>query len=275
MSSTRILQDTSPVALIRAIEENGVEFLLEMGRAGGGEEQRHGAIEWTIGGSPIDYHNAVVRANLAPEEADAAIKRVSERLQAHGLPGSWHLGPSMRPTDLGKRLLDQGWNDGGAEIGMAVDLNTLSAHVPTPEGFTIERVRDADALDRWRRTLAAGFGAGEREANWTAETYARIGLSDDVPWRHYLGLLGSTPVATASMFMAAGVAGIYFVFTVEAARRQGIGAAITLAPLLDARQMGYRVGVLNASAAGEPVYRRLGFVDYCRINIYEWRYPHG
>lgn len=271
MTHSSILRDISTAALIRAIEENGAEFLLQMGRAGGGEEQRDGALQWTIGGSPIDYHNAVVRADLAPDDADAAIMRVIERLQAHGVPGTWHLGPSMRPADLATRLLSQGWSDGGSEVGMAVDLDALPADVPTPEGFTIERVRDAAGLELWRRTLADGFGEGEREANWTAETYARIGMSDDMPWRHYLGLLNDKPVATTSMFMGAGVAGIYFVFTVENARRKGIGAAITLAPLLDARQMGYRVGVLNASAAGESVYRRLGFADYCRVNIYEWR----
>jgi len=101
--------------------------------------------------------------------------------------------------------------------------------------------------------------------------YDRIGLDDQQPWQYYLGLLHGTPVATTSLFLSAGVAGTYFVFTVPSARRQGIGALITLAALWDARALGYGIGVLGASSMGYPVYQRLGFRQYCTIGIFEWR----
>jgi GNAT superfamily N-acetyltransferase len=64
---------------------------------------------------------------------------------------------------------------------------------------------------------------------------------------------------------------MYFVCTVEPARRRGIGTAITLAALREAWDLGYTVGVLGSSEMGYPVYRRLGFVEYCRIGLYGWR----
>jgi hypothetical protein len=259
--------------LARAVEANGAEFLLALGRAGGGEERAEPHIQWTIGGSPIDYHNAVVRANLAPGQADQVIAESIERMQAHAVPGTWHVGPSMRPDDLGARLIAQGFTYAGDDIGMVIDLSAPPASPETPAELVIERVRDEHALAIWTRTLAAGFGEGEREAAWTGEMYRRIGLGDQQPWRHYLAWLGSTPVATASLFLGAGVAGIYFVFTVEEARRQGIGAAITLRALRDAHQLGYRVGVLGASELGYSIYMWLGFQECCRIGIYEWRSP--
>jgi GNAT superfamily N-acetyltransferase len=122
----------------------------------------------------------------------------------------------------------------------------------------------------WTHTLAQGFGEGEREAAWVGAMYGRIGLDDEQPWRHYLGVLDGAPVATTSLFLSAGVAGISFVFTAPGARRRGIGALMTLAALRDARVLGYRIGVLGASSMGHTVYQRLGFRDYCTIALYEW-----
>jgi len=264
-----VTHDLSPPALAAAIEDNGAEFLLALGRAGGGAERRDDRLHWTIGGSPLDYHNCVVRADLEPDEADAAIRASIDELRARRVPGSWHVGPSMRPGDLRERLVRHGFTHAGDDIGMAIDLGQLPERVPAPTGLRIERVRDARALATWAATLANGFGEGEREASWVGATYAAIGLDDGVPWRHYLGRLDGEPVATSSLFLAEGVAGVYFVLTVPEARGQGIGAAITAAALRQARAMGFRVGVLGSSDMGEPVYRRLGFVERCRIGLYE------
>jgi GNAT superfamily N-acetyltransferase len=258
---------------VRAIEENGEELLVALGRAAGAKERDDGRVRWVIGEIPIDYHNCVVRADLSPEEADGVIAESLDLFRAHGAPGSWHVGPSTRPADIGQRLLAHGFSYGGDDVGMAVELSALPGDVPAPEELEIERVRDEEGLLAWEDALGRGFGEGPREAAWVAEMYRRIGLGDDAPWRHYLGHLGGAPVATSTLFLGAGVAGIYFVSTVEEARRRGIGAALTLAPLLEAQKMGYRIGVLGSSEMGYPVYRRLGFEEYCRIGLYEWQPP--
>ena len=85
-----------------------------------------------------------------------------------------------------------------------------------------------------------------------------------------LGLLDGVPVGTSNMFLGAGVAGIMFVATLPAARRRGVGAALTLGPLFEARQMGYRLGILQSSEMGYPVYRQLGFQHLTSMENYYW-----
>ncbi len=82
--------------------------------------------------------------------------------------------------------------------------------------------------------------------------------------------MAGEPAATASVFLGAGVAGIYSISTIPMRRRQGIGAAMTLAPLCDARSRGYHIGILHAEPAGLSLYRRLGFREYCTLHPYLW-----
>lgn len=250
------------------IEHNTAELLLQMGAAGGGV-QRDDAVRWTIGGSPIDYHNAVVAASLDDSTADHAIAESVQELKKHGVPGSWHVGPSMRPLDLGRRLVAAGFTPGGSEPGMALRLADLDPPPePTAAELRVVRVGTLDQLQTWVDALGRGFGEGPKEAAWVGSVYQRLGLSD--PWRHYLGYLGDEPVATATIFLTDDVAGVYFVMTVPEARRRGLGRAITHATLEQARVSGAQYAVLGSSAAGRSVYHSLGFREYCTIDLYEW-----
>ncbi|HEY0689655.1 MAG TPA: GNAT family N-acetyltransferase [Kribbella sp.] len=258
----------SPAGVVPAIEANAAELLMRMGAAGGGEQREDPSLRWTIGGSPIDYHNCVVAADLDPADASQAIAESLQRMKDLHVPGSWHVGPSMRPADLGERLIAAGFSHGGAEHGMAVNLAELNETPTGPADLGIARVDSDDVLAPWAATLARGFGEGEKEAAWVADIYRHERFED--PWRHYLAYLDDEPVATTTIYLGAGVAGVYFVMTIPEARRRGIGAAITLAGLQEARDSGYRTGVLGSSAAGRSVYAGLGFREYCTIDLYEW-----
>ncbi|TCC60406.1 GNAT family N-acetyltransferase [Kribbella pittospori] len=247
--------------VVQAIEENAAELLMAMGAAGGGVQRDDAAARWTIGGSPIDYHNAVVGATGKQVIAESLAE-----LRNHGVPGTWHVGPSMQSGDLAERLAAGGFAFGGSEPGMAVRLDELRTPADVP-GLEITRVRDDEELATWEATLGRGFGEGVKEARWVAEVYRKLGYGD--PWRHYLGRLDGEPVATTTIFLGAGVAGVYFVMTVPEARRRGIGAAITYAALREAAGVA-EYGVLGSSPAGRSVYAGLGFREYCTIDLYEW-----
>jgi predicted acetyltransferase len=81
----------------------------------------------------------------------------------------------------------------------------------------------------------------------------------------YLATIDGTPVGTTIVAFGGGVAGIYAVAVLKGARRRGVGSALTLTALRDARERGYRIATLRASRMGYPMYRRLGFEQHCTI----------
>jgi GNAT superfamily N-acetyltransferase len=115
-----------------------------------------------------------------------------------------------------------------------------------------------------------GCRAPEEVIGLRLAAYRGLRLGPQSPLRLLLGTRDGEPVATAALLFGGGVAAIEDVVTLPGRRRQGIGAAITLAAARAARDQGYRVAVLTASPMGITIYRRLGFRDYCAFSTYEW-----
>ncbi len=157
-----------------------------MGRAGGAVERLDDEIAWTIGGSPIGYHNAVVRCTASEGRSGFLVEEWRDALRQRSLPGSWHWTPGMHPHDLPRLLLDAGFEDGGDEPAMAAQLAAL-ADMPMATELQVTPVEDSSALDAYRQVLAAGFGEGPKEADWVASVFAIIGLGPHSRWRHFVG----------------------------------------------------------------------------------------
>ena len=249
------------------IERNTAAFLLQMGAAGGGDERSDEQATWTVGGSPIGYHNAVVRFDVDDRRrATTLIATFREELRTRGLPGSWHATPTMRPSDLGELLLAAGFHDGGEEPAMAADL-AAGIDLP-PSELAVSRVEDADGMRDYRDVLAGGFGEGPKEADWVATVFSAIGHG--AGWSHFVGRVGGVAVATASLLLTHPVGGIYFVCTSPEHRRRGYGAAITRHAMSDAAALGATHAVLGSSPMGQHVYEALGFRTIFTYRLLEW-----
>jgi GNAT superfamily N-acetyltransferase len=103
------------------------------------------------------------------------------------------------------------------------------------------------------------------------ELVSKHAFKGDPSVRFYIGRLEDKPVATSLLYLGGGVAGIYNVATLPEFRHQGIGSALTVAPLLQARTWGYRIGTLQSTPMGLHLYRQLGFREYCTFQAYFWQ----
>lgn len=176
---------------------------------------------------------------------------------------TWWVAPALSTEEWRSPLLAQGFQYDANTPGMAMDLTQLPSTARGPASLVIEQVKDLVELHKWTQTFVAGYEIAPAAGTPFYDLLADLGT--DLPFRHYLGYLDGEPVATATLWLAAGVAGIYNIATIPPARGQGIGAALTVAPLRDASAAGYRVGVLQSSGMGFRLYQQLGFRQFCRM----------
>jgi len=264
-----ILKDLSAPTLVTAIKANLFEWYRYLGRSPKAELYDSPKLTWLLTGISNSFVNGVLRTQVEPDNVDAIIEKTLAHFKSRNVTRlSWWTEPGTQPMDLGEYLLAHGlaYTDGGP--GMAVDLLALNENVTAPSNLTIERVGDTVTLKKWAYASITGFEHPETDVNTWFDVFTGLGF--DLPLRNYVGILSGEPVATSELFLAAGVVGIYVVATVPEARRQGIGAALTLAPLREARAMGYRIGILHSSPMGVGVYRQLGFQEYCTMSHYVW-----
>jgi hypothetical protein len=175
---------------------------------------------------------------------------------------TWWLAPQLEPTVWTQQLLAHGFQYDDHTPGMAIDLAALPP--PAQHPLTIRPVEDRHMLAEWIRTFIKGYEMPEAMTPIFLEFINSLGIN--LPFRHYLGSLNDRPVAASTLFLGAGVAGIYNMATVAEARGQGIGSVMTLTPLYEARDLGYRAGVLQSSRMGYRKYQRLGFQKFCQID---------
>ena len=228
---------------------------------------------WTISDLPFPLFNSVMHARASAGSIDALIDARVAACEARHVPMLWWTGPSTTPDDLGDRLDRRGFLFEPSH-GMVADLRQTLAPAPAATSLTIEDVDNTATLRSWCRVLCESFGAPQPFGDAFMELATAIGLDARSLFRHFLARLDGEPVATCSMFLGAGVAGIYDVSTIPERRRQGIGRAITAAAMCEARAVGCRTAILHSSTQGSGVYRSLGFTDVCDIGQFVW-VPQG
>ncbi len=290
MKSENILINPVEVELAAAVEENLFDLFRAMAATLPGSE--------IVEGDKLSRHLAfptnpmfkgVWRTRLTPDEADEAIDETLAWFKSRNAPFLfWWTGPGTTPDDLGERLMARGLlsMEGQMETlakgikqtalgapGMVADLQDMNeaALKQVPPGFTIEEVQDEAALEDFKRVFVESYEIPEWAGQAWVDATRQLGIGR-TPWQMYVGYLNGQPVATNMLFNGGGVASVYAVATMPSARGQGIGGAITLKPLLEARNMGYNYAVLFATEMGVHAYQRIGFrLTETRINRYLWR----
>ena len=221
-------------------------------------------------GIPFFLLNAVWNSHIPSE---VAIKKIKENItffEKRQVPFLWVIGPSSRPKNMGELLIKNGLTV-HKQPGMAHNLKTLDAEREILNKVEIIKVENDETLEVWNDVFLTGFDMPkEILSDFFYKAFSFMLLNDTPSASAFLAYYNGNPVASSLVCYEAGVAGIYNVTTLEEARGKGIGTAITLAPLHEAKKLGYEIAILHSSEMALNIYKQMGFKEYCKIEWFMW-----
>jgi ribosomal protein S18 acetylase RimI-like enzyme len=242
--------------LLRLGDSSYLEALREQARATGGSVREGDGVLLVTGAGSFPLHNYGIRTDPG---CDPAV--IHERIHQHfaGL-GHGYVIVTMNAHDDAPL----------AAIAAAAGAKVLStppamfcAAEPGPKhvraGARLAEVHDETGLAAFREVSAlawASYGIPERE---TESIFSRLEMVCSPHVRAVVGYDGERPASCAMVLLSHGIAGIYWVGTRPDARGKGLAEACTRRATAMGFECGARVVTLQASAMGEPIYRRIGY----------------
>jgi len=228
-------------------------------------------VAWAMPGVPSDMRGVVVWAAFEPATVEQRLDQLIAAFDARGTSVIWWYVPDHRPEDLRDRLERRSFQLRDDTAGMAMDLADLPNAVPAPDGVDIVEVDEPEAIARYVdviiRSMAIDHPTLPANAAVVRADHIRSRLDEDSLSRRFVALLDGEPVATSRLSMAGGVAGLYTMVTLPHAQRRGIGASMAHRAMAAGRDAGMRLGALQATAMGYPIYKKLGFVEILRCHM--------
>lgn len=270
MTDKYILTDPTEADLVSAVQGNLFALFRSMQAIPGCElvEKENLSLHHAFPANPM--FRGAWRTRFPAEETETRIDEVVDWFDQRQAPSFfWWTDSQTQPGDLAERLMERGF-DGNMEgdPGMVMDLDDLNDNLHSSTRFNIIQAAEQKTLEDWRDVFAEAFEAQLSDGQAWVDATLSV-KPENAPWQMSVGYLEDKPVSTSILYKGGGVAGVYGVGTIPEARNKGLGTAITLKTLVDAREQGYRFAVLFSSRMGYPVYRRLGFREVaCRIGIY-------
>jgi ribosomal protein S18 acetylase RimI-like enzyme len=218
--------------------------------SGGRILEEHGVL---LVSGPSAYLRVAMRVD--PHVAGSAVVRRAIEFFARDPAGFIVLVRRPDDEDIERAALAAGFRAGWTEQPMALTAPPAPGFVPADVDVRFGADERA-VVDYGRVVAGANDDPGERERApllFHDETIVAPHVAA------FVAYADAQPVACAMTLVSHRVAGVFYVATVERARRRGLGDALTRLAARSGFEMGAHVAWLGASEAGANLYCRIGF----------------
>ncbi|MCK4265211.1 GNAT family N-acetyltransferase [Candidatus Babeliales bacterium] len=208
--------------------------------------------------------NAICDGTITKELA----QQVVDYYQKINSPMAWWIGPNSQKNDTDEVLKSAGLVHDETDVGMFCDLSKIPDSYPMPKTLKIKICKTPQDFIDFGEAASTCFDSPDNIN--VKKFYKQVGLLNKKDFSNsvsYIGYENDQPIATAFLLLT-DVAGIYDITTHPEKRNKGYGSAMFYKVLAEAKERGYKVGVLEASPSGLNIYKRFGFEEICKFNVW-------
>ncbi len=245
---------------------NLAEYHREVTRwSAAGEIHEQNDLLLTLSGADYPTTNVAMRLSHSPKDSAEIFKRIQSFYAKRQLSFSIHLRKDMDKNleTLCQREQMIPIND---TPGMIATAPLASYEVPAH--LDLRTINTADGVKDFTEVASQSFtslGMPLKISQYIFSMPERL-LQ---PYNHIVvAYLEQKPVSAAMLIFSHGIAGIYWVATLESARRKGLADICVRSVTNEAFRRGAAFVTLQATQFGAPLYRRLGFKEVTRYFWY-------
>ena len=226
-------------------------------------------------GTPFSSWNSIITCAQPGDSIERLTEEINRFYSQTKTPLCWWTCPGTDSTEILKNPFFSSFQLTEVTAAMAMDLETYLPQDEKLPALKITTVSSPEEIDSFISVLRRSYELPLFTRDALLAVITQNIFNSPASLILYIANRGSVAVGCAALFLTDDVAGLYYVGTLPSHRAMGIGTALTVHCLNNARNLQCRQAVLRASESGERMYTRLGFKKFGEFKKFIWnRHPY-
>jgi predicted GNAT family acetyltransferase len=248
------------------ITELGVKAIIDFYRTMAIDQLQLPGLNAFVTGVDSSSLNVVLDTRKNSETNAELVNSMADFFKSHQVPWGWFITATAVVNDIERR----GFHLLYDAPGMYFDLSKALPVIGVDFDVDIEEVRDD--LHEWIEPLLEGFpnenGSNSDDDDIYRKLNANLLQKGEKKLRHFTAYFKGEAASSATLFLSNDSVMLHNLATKNKFRKKGIGTALTLYMMAEAKNAGYRHCFLDSSDEGFNLYSGLGFKVYCVTSVY-------
>lgn len=250
----------------KSITELGVETIIDFYNTIAIDKLQFSGLNVFVTGADSPFLNVVIDTRKNEGFSSKIVNCMTDFFNSHQVTWGWFITAVAIADDIDKYGFEFLYQSPGMYFDLSNVLQLIQDDIVIKEA--------SDDLKEWIEPLLEGF---PNESGEDDDVYrklnAKLLLNGEKKLRHFTAYFNKEPACSGTLFLSVNSVMLHNLATKNKFRKLGLGTALTLYMMTEAKKLGYKHCFLDSSDEGFGLYRKVGFKVYCVTSVYKKTAP--